>query len=189
MNNLTPIEIERKFLILMPNADLLKACEGVRVKRIKQTYLASNDGKNARVRKIEEDQRIYFIKTVKEKISSLSSYENEYEITEAQYSDELKNADKGKNPIIKTRFCIPYENHVIEIDVYPFWTDRAILEVELDGENEDFTLPPFIRVIKEVSEDKRYKNTMLAQSVPFDDLTSLTPQTYKINQDHENIRE
>lgn len=154
----------------MPNISLLCSLEGVRVKDILQTYLVSEDGKNSRLRRVCENGRVSYIKTVKQRISVLSAYEDECEISKNQYEQELENADKTKSAIVKTRYCIPYADHIIEIDLYPFWSDRAILEVELSDENESFSLPEYVSVVKEVSDDKRYKNTKLAESVPFDEI-------------------
>lgn len=170
MTNNIPIETERKFLIYMPDPDLLKSCDGVRIKKIEQTYLECEEGKNARVRRIEEDGKVSFVKTVKQRISALSCFEEEWEIDESCYAEELLHSDKTKQTVKKTRYCVPFDAHIIEIDVYPFWSDRAILEVELAGEDESFSLPDFLRVIREVSEDKRYKNTNLAKSVPHDEI-------------------
>ena len=167
---MAPIETERKFLIRMPDISLLPSLQGVRVKDILQTYLASESGKNSRLRRVCEDGRVSYIKTVKQRISVLSAYEDECEISKEQYEQELENADKTKSAIVKKRYCIPYADHIIEIDLYPFWSDRAILEVELESENEIFSLPDYISVVKEVSDDKRYKNTKLAESVPFDEI-------------------
>lgn len=168
MNNNIPIEIERKFLIAMPSLADLEKCGGLRVKRIEQTYLLTDDGTNARVRRIDESGKISFVKTVKKRISTLSCYEDEFEISAEQYENELKNADPKKQTIRKVRYAFPFESHTVEIDVYPFWNDRATLEVELSSEDESFSLPDFIRVIKEVSDDKRYKNTNLATEIPYD---------------------
>ncbi len=162
-----PIETERKLLIRMPSIDSILAIDGVRVKNIEQTYLQAS---GSRVRKIIEGNKISYIKTIKERISTLSCFEEEFEISPQRYIDELKNADVDKKPICKTRYCVPFEGHIIEIDIFPFWTDRAILEVELSSEKESFSLPDFIDVIKEVSEDARYKNTSLARAVPFDSI-------------------
>ena len=170
MTNNIPIETERKFLIYMPDLKLIESCDGVRIKKIEQTYLEYESGKNARVRRIDESGRVSFVKTVKQRISTLSSFEDEHEIDENTYADELLHADKTKQTVKKTRYCIPFDNHVIEIDVYPFWNDRAILEVELASEDESFSIPDFIRVIKEVSEDGRYKNTNLAKEIPYDEI-------------------
>ena len=167
---MTPIETERKFLIGYPDISLLENTTNVRIKKIEQTYLLCEDGKSARVRKICEGDKIKLVKTVKERISILSVYEDEFEIDESRYAEELKKRDPEKNTIIKTRYCIPFDNHVIEIDIFPFWSDRAILEVELGGEDEEFSLPDFVNVIKEVSADPRYKNTKLAKNIPFDEI-------------------
>ena len=50
----------------------------------------------------------------------------------------------------------------MEIDIYPFWDDRAVAEVEVGSEDEVVHLPDCIRVIREVTEDGRYKNASLA---------------------------
>lgn len=164
------VETERKFLIYMPDTGYLSACNGVCIKNIEQIYLVSDGGVTARVRKICEEGKISFIKTVKKRISTLSAYENEYEITPEEYERDLENADKSKHTIKKTRYCIPEGKHLIEIDVYPFWTDRAIMEIELSHEDEEFSVPEYIRVIKEVSGDKRYKNTNLAVNIPNEEI-------------------
>ncbi len=163
-----PIETERKFLIRMPSIDDIISQSESRVKYIEQTYLTTNDNTNARVRRITEGGKISFVKTVKQRISVLSCYEEEYEINEKQYKDELKKADKTRKTVVKTRYCFPYAEHIIEIDVYPFWTDRAILEVELKNEDEEISIPSFIEIVKEVSDDKRYKNTNIAIEIPED---------------------
>ena len=56
------------------------------------------------------------------------------------------------------------------MDVYPFWSDRAVLEVELESEDEAFDIPPFISVIKEVTGDKRYSNKALAKEIVTEEL-------------------
>ena len=163
-----PIETERKFLIYMPCLDTLCAQPEIRIQEITQTYLLTDGKKNARIRKINECGNISYIKTVKERISTLSCYEEEKEITEEQYLELLKCADNEKQSINKTRYSFRYGKHIIEIDIYSFWNDRATLEIELKSEDEEFSIPAFIKVVKEVSTDKRYKNTNLAKSIPQD---------------------
>ena len=163
-----PIETERKFLIYMPCLNTLCAQPEIRIQEITQTYLLTDGKKNARIRKINECGNISYIKTVKERISTLSCYEEEKEINEEQYLELLKYADKEKQSINKTRYSFRYGRHIIEIDIYSFWNDRATLEIELKSEDEEFSIPAFIKVVKEVSTDKRYKNTNLAKSIPQD---------------------
>lgn len=47
-------------------------------------------------------------------------------------------------------------------DIYPFWNDKAILEIELSDEKADVSFPDFIKFIKEVTDDDNYKNASLA---------------------------
>ena len=34
-----------------------------------------------------------------------------------------------KKQIRKTRYCLTYESQYFEIDIYPFWNDKAIVEI------------------------------------------------------------
>lgn len=165
-----PIETERKFLIRIPSFTELEKQNNFRVRIITQTYLKTDGTKNARVRKIIENGVITYVKTVKERISTLSCYEDESIISLDEYSTLLQNADDEKKSICKTRYSFEYYSHILEIDVYDFWNDRATLEIELQSEDEKFDIPSFIEVIKEISTDGRYKNTNLAKSVPFDEI-------------------
>jgi CYTH domain-containing protein len=169
MNNI-PIETERKFLIRIPIFADLEKQSNFRTRSITQTYLQSDANKSARVRKIIENDEASYVKTIKERISVLSCYEDEHFISLDEYKSLLLLVDKEKKSIHKTRYSFEYCNHILEIDVYDFWNDRATLEIELKDENEQFSIPTFIEIIKEISTDGRYKNTNLAKSVPFDEI-------------------
>lgn len=164
-------EIERKFLIAYPDAEALKQIKGCRVKHFVQTYLCAKDGESRRVRKVREGENISYIYTRKHRISDLRHIEEESELTEAEYQHLLADADPDARPILKTRYAIPYKGHVLEIDLYEFWQDRATLEVELSCEDEKFEILPSIKVIREVTSDHRYKNVNLARNLPKDPLS------------------
>jgi len=74
-----------------------------------------------------------------------------------------KNINEGTVTIEKTRYAFPYKDHIVEIDVFPFMKSTAFLEVELSGEDEQFELPEFVNVIKDVTHDPRYTNAALAK--------------------------
>ena len=71
-------------------------------------------------------------------------------------------ADTNKKQIRKNRYCLTYKNQYFEIDVYPFWRDKAIVELELSEEGAEIEFPDYIKVIKEVTDDDSYKNSSLA---------------------------
>lgn len=165
------IETERKFLIKYPDTDALSKLPLSIVKKISQTYLTSENNSTRRVRKIELNGNISYIFTEKIRINALSCHEDEKEILKAEYDALLLEKDTERDTIFKTRYAFPYENQIIEIDIYDFWSEFAILEIELKNENEKYTIPAFVEVIKEVTEDKRFKNAFLASDHNFAPLT------------------
>lgn len=167
-----PIECERKFLILRPKSTLLLE-KGAVASEITQTYLLGSPEVTARVRCRVFSDRVSYTHTQKKKISQLSAYEEEREITQEEYAALLTHADPKRTPIKKTRYALPYEGHLLEIDIYPFWNRQAVLEIELKSEDEAFSLPDFITVIREVTADGAYRNAALARSIPKEEDTNL----------------
>ena len=157
-----PVEIERKFLIAMPDIAWLMAQAGVTREEMKQTYLLSDRGEEVRVRRRGLPDAWTYVKTVKRALSAITREEIETAITKAEYDSLLEQRDPLRRTIEKTRCSFPYCGHVLEIDVYPFWAGHAILEAELEREDEALVLPEEICVIREVTQDKRYKNGSLA---------------------------
>ncbi|MBO7170441.1 MAG: tRNA nucleotidyltransferase [Clostridia bacterium] len=163
---LAPIECERKFLVSLFDLSLWKSKEGYGKSKITQTYLVAPEGVTARVRKREYGEKTVYTHTEKRRITAVSAIEEEQEITEEEYTRYLRDADPTRNPIAKTRHTLPYDGHLLELDVYPFWTKQAVLEIELKTEDETFTLPPEILVLREVTAEKAYKNAWLALRIP-----------------------
>ncbi|MBQ9779441.1 MAG: hypothetical protein IJW00_00690 [Clostridia bacterium] len=160
---MTPLEIERKYLIEYPDITWLESCPDVTKSEIKQTYLTSAEDEERRVRMRREGNTVTFYYTVKRKITVVTREEQEEIIKEAEYVALLCEADPQKRPLSKTRYCFPHKGLCIEIDVYPFWDDQAIAEVEMEGENTPVSFPPEIKVIREVTGEKAYKNSELAK--------------------------
>ena len=71
-------------------------------------------------------------------------------------------SDTAKHPIRKTRYCLMHNNQYFEIDIYPFWNDKAIVEIELNNEEQKIEFPTQLKILKEVTHDKNYKNSSLA---------------------------
>ena len=165
-----PLEIERKFLIRMPDREVLER-ESLRFIDIEQIYLlGTEDSGSRRIRRSRSggEEKRYF--TEKLFVTHVTRLEREREISPAEWDELLAQADLSRRPIEKRRWCVPYAGHTLEIDVFPFWTDRAFCEAELASEDEALELPPWVEVIREVTEDPRYNNSSLARSVPMDEL-------------------
>lgn len=155
-------EIEHKYLIKKPNEEELKSVDGIRILKIAQTYTTEG----SRVRRVEENETVTYIKTVKKHISDLVRLETEEEITLQEYEALLKLKQPDTITLNKTRYVYPYKNKNIEIDIFPFWQTWAFLEVELESERDTFELPDFVEVIREVTSDKAYRNYALSKKIP-----------------------
>ena len=100
----------------------------------------------------------------------MTADEDEGLISREEYEAYCAERNPELNTILKTRWRIPYAGQVLEFDVYPFWTDRAVLEIELDSEDQQPVIPEWVRVIKDVTADFRYKNAALARQIPMDEI-------------------
>jgi len=161
-------EIERKFLIAMPDAAFLESCER---SEIVQTYLLGAADTSERVRCRVWAEKTEYTHTIKHKLSNMRRIEDEHEIDGDAYAALLERADPGRKPIFKTRHCFTEDGRLWELDVFSFWDDRAFLEIELNDEAEEFKPPAAVRVIREVTDDPRYTNAALSLAIPNDDIS------------------
>lgn len=158
-----PFEIERKFLIEYPDLKWLESLPNCQKVEIIQTYLKSDDGAERRVRQRGADGHYIYFETVKQNVSDVKRIETERRLSAEEYLRMLMEADTARRQIRKNRYCLTYDNQYFEIDVYPFWSDKAIAEIELKDENEPIRFPKELKVIKEVTDDISYKNASLAK--------------------------
>ena len=150
------LEIERKFLILRPSDDFLARFEH---SAITQTYLLPN----GRVRARNYGDKTVYTHTLKTSVTEVTRIEEEREVTESEYLSLLTKADPARKPIKKTRYLIPFNGFVFELDDFGREYTHALLEIELESEDTPFTVPDYITVIKEVTNDKRYRNSAIAK--------------------------
>lgn len=158
-------EIERKFLIEYPDIEWLENNPYCKRIEIIQVYLKSNNGDEVRIRQRGIDGNYIYFQTVKRKISELKRVEIEKRLSQDEFLKLMMDADTTKRQIRKTRYCLTYNNQYFEIDIYPFWTDKAIAEIELNDENSPIVFPEEIKVIREVTEEEKYKNIFLATNI------------------------
>lgn len=159
------LEIERKFLVKYPkNGTYPQITEW----DIEQIYLVRSDpAVQRRVRRICSEGKVSYYYTEKRKLTGITREENEKEITSEEYENLLSEADDSLKPVIKTRHIIEYMEQRFEMDCYPFSDEYATIELELENEQQEIILPPFIEVIKEVTGDIRYFNGALVSAQKF----------------------
>jgi len=147
------IEIERKFLI-----DTNKLPTLTNGYCIKQGYIQTVDHTTVRVRTRDKEAFL----TLKGKSVGASRLEFEYPIPLQEANDMLDNLCQTAF-VDKTRYLVNHEGHLWEVDIFEGNNKGLIVaEVELESENETFTLPNW--VTKEVTNDIRYFNSNLIKN-------------------------
>ena len=160
------VEIERKYIIEKPNTDELLKYPDYSCTEIMQIYLSGNAGETRRIRKRSYPDRTEYTETVKVRIDKMSADEREREITEAEYLRLSKDIKPDTRPIKKCRHSFSYGEITVEIDVYPEWERSCIMETELTSRDERPPLPPFIKILREVTGERGYSNADMAASFP-----------------------
>ena len=147
-------EIERKYLV-NSMAWKVKADEGT---RLLQGYMANTEKVAIRVRIAGEQAWL----TLKSASAGIRRLEFEYFLPVADAKQILDEFCRGQ-VIHKTRYRLPLNSHIWEIDVFHDANEGLVLaEIELENEQESFALPGWIG--QEVSADIRYYNAYLSQN-------------------------
>ncbi len=89
--------------------------------------------------------------------------EEEKRLTQEEYIALMVQADPAFRPIHKERYCLSENGLYYEIDIYPDWPDKAVMEIELHSENQEIVFPEGIDVIREVTNDPAFTNHELAR--------------------------
>ena len=147
-------EIERKFLV---KTDTWKRATLLKKVNIKQGYIARTPLGVVRVRVTDDDARI----TIKGPRKGLTRTEFEYTIP---VKDGQQLMEMSTTPVIsKTRYYVRDDiQQVWEVDVFKGTNKGLVMaEIELASEKQSVKLPTWLG--KEVSKDKRYTNTYIAE--------------------------
>jgi adenylate cyclase len=151
------IEIERKFLVV--GEDWRK---GATARAIEQAYLFSSDMMSARIRLVGGQATL----TIKGEREGLLRDEFEYAIPASDAAELMRLSPHP--PIVKTRHELIFAGKLWEVDEFAGrHAGLVIAEIELDSADEPFDRPPWLG--REVTHDRRYRNSSLIASGPPDD--------------------
>lgn len=163
-------EIERKFLLANDGWRM----QYTRRRRIRDGLIATAVGRKVRVRAYDDRATL----TVKAKIGDLTDAEYEYEIPLADAEELLANHCDGR-VLSKTRYDVPYEGFIWEIDEYDGALSGVVLaEVELSREDAEVSLPPWAGA--EITGRSEYKksNMHAARLAALATVTGASPRQY-----------
>lgn len=161
------IEIERKYIIKKPDFSALRYEGEYTESKITQIYLKTVNGVTHRIRKrVYSTGKTEYTENKKTRIDYMSCKEEEREISEREYLSLCAEIEEGTSPLEKTRRTFLYGGLTVEIDEYPFFEKCCVMEIELPTAEISPTLPPFIKVISDVTGDKSYSNHAMAKRIP-----------------------
>lgn len=158
-----PVERERKFLV-----DSLGDFGNVRYETvdIEQTYLESaNEREVHRVRKRGQNGTYTYTHTVKKHISPGKNVEVERTISGREYLSYLSCQKQNSVVVRKKRTCFLWENQYFELDRFESPIDGLLLlEAEIESDDEEVKLPPFIKIVREVTSEGDFSNAKIARA-------------------------
>ena len=160
------IEIERKYVIALPDFSIICEMPHYTVSEITQIYMPTVCGASHRVRRRAFADTVIYTETKKQRIDAMSAREDEREITEEEYTALAAERDMSLNPITKVRHTFEYFGRIFELDVYPEWEHTCILETELCDRGEEVDMPDFIRIIRDVTGAREYSNHSMSKRFP-----------------------
>ena len=153
---------KKKYLVAMPDCDELARKYAAVPKEMMQTYLAaSRPDTERRIRQQRNGSDYLYFYTEKCVTGDGTRWVTEKPISEKEYISYLMEADISLHSVHNLKYSFNYEGRRMELDVYPFCQDRAILfAYGADTQK----LPPDIKVIRDVTGSAEYKNRMLAKT-------------------------
>ena len=153
-----PIEEERKYIVEVVG-DLPECI----VSEITQTYLVAEPGCEVRLRRRGWAGKYVNVLTTKKPLSETECLQTERQISNNLYASLLQQADPYRNTIKKTRNSFIWKGQYFELDLFSKPIDGLkILETKGVASDESVKFPPFIRVVEDITGNKKYYNYNIA---------------------------
>lgn len=129
---------------------------------ITQDYLKQENGLEYRVRSVNQDKDISYHYQVQRRLpDGTKEIVLETAITKEEYRRYLLNKSPDFETLIKNRYSFVYNKQYYKLDI--FNDGLMMLEVNVTKENPDITLPEFVSVIEDVTNNHEYANIEIAR--------------------------
>ena len=153
-----PIEEERKYIVEL-TGDVPDCIES----DITQTYLVADPDCEVRLRRRGWNGKYVNVHLTKKKLSDKEELVTERQVNNNLYRSLLQQADPYRSTIKKLRKSFIWKGQFFELDTYlePI-SNLMILETKGIARHEDVKFPPFIRVVEDITGNKKYYNYTLA---------------------------
>lgn len=151
---------QKKYLIDINESDLNYLFENGVSSFIEQCYLVSSKDEEKRVRKTTINDSPSYELTVYEKNESEKMLKSSKSISEKIYNELKEFKIPDSSDIRKYRVYFTYEDTYMYADVFvdgEKYEEYGYLEINLSG-GQRVNIPPFIKALKDVSDDQNYDN-------------------------------
>ena len=155
-----PVTEERKYIVKIVSDDIPNTVQS----EIIQTYLVADPDCEVRLRRrIWQGGKTVNVHTTKKHLPNHEEIETERQVSDALYESLLAQADPYRHTIHKLRKSFIWEGQYFELDQY---LDRlnglVILETKGITQGESVKLPPYIKVVEDITGRKQYYNYILS---------------------------
>ena len=158
----TPVSLKRQQTYIV-DIDLEKyIISKVNPILIEQYYIKDEDSEKRLRKRTLNNQTTYFYTVQRRYNNGLSKIFVDKKISAKDFFD-IKESCSIDRQIKKIRYCFDENKQYYKLDIYPD-LNLTILQVDATIENPNITIPSYIKVIKNVTNDNEYQGYSLAKS-------------------------
>ena len=163
-----PVEVFKKYLVEVNDEVLekVKAETNPINVHIVQHYLKSITGNERRIRQRTKNGSTLYYYSEAQAISTNERIKTDRILSEREYFNYMAEADPELGVIDKERYSFIHNNHFFKLDVFDFDESKGLLNLQISGD-EEFEIPEYFKVIKDVSDNPHYKNYHLAKALKY----------------------
>jgi len=154
-----PVRDERSFRV-----EIIGELPECSESEITQTYLVTEPGGEVRLRRRAfSGGKVVNVHRSRKRVSDTEIIETERQVDNNLYEQMLHQADPYRATIKKKRQSFIWKGRYFQIDTFhaPI-DDLVIMETKGIGEQEDIELPPFVKVLEDVTSNSKYQNYNIA---------------------------
>lgn len=164
-----PVQVFKKYLVEVNDSILEKVLseKGASSSEILQYYLKSTNENEKRIRRrIKDGNEVYFYSEAR-MITAHSRSKSDRILSKRQFSDYMSEIDENLKPINKKRYSFFLNGLFYKLDVFNFDEAKGLLSVQVASEDDTINIPSYFKILKEVTDDVKYKNYFLAKEQSF----------------------
>jgi CYTH domain-containing protein len=126
---------------------------------VQHDFIVSTAGVESRIRKRGQGGSYIYTITEKKVINGVK-VESVRPLSVKEYETLYRQRDPNHKSVLKTRRCFLWNTHYFQLDIFTDCTERChgllLLETYTTKEANDLELPPFLEVVREVTNEPQY---------------------------------